>query len=234
MINLIELYRDGYEIAEKNDEIDNWTISSLTNVFCKTAIENFIDAGFENPGQKNAAFDKLLEAFSIDRLMWVLAFSVWACPEEFSGKIVRWAASVIPEHFPMQETTQWILHGHFDEISWMTEKIAHHWQDMGLLDFSACSEKIGNQDCTKKLLILHPATLSDSAKSPVAQYFYATDAPQNSAYIRGYHLSNHQEMTGHRRNFLGIADEEQLPAWAKNWMKGVQNRLFLRSCCRLA
>ena len=219
---MLEVYEFDRRTAEQNHQFNVWLFSRIENECCRKDTEKFLDMNPKTP-EKDNTFREILEIYGLDRLLWVLAFSVRANAEHFSENALKWTNSVIPENYPMQEAEDWILHSHFDQITVLAESIAWHFNRFHLLDISACSERIENQNAAGNLLILNPKVLSDSCKSSEAQYFYAAGIHEKTGYIHGYFLSNGQKAEFEQRNFLGIADKEQLPEWAKNRLSEIQS-----------
>ena len=219
---MLEVYEFDRRTAEQNHHFNMWLFSRIENECCRKDTEKFLDMKPKSP-EKDNTFRELLKTYGLDRLQWVLAFSVRANAEHFSENALKWTNSVIPENYPMQEAEDWILHSHFDQIAVLAESIAWHFNRFHLLDISACSERIENQNAAGNLLILNPKVLSDSCKSSEAQYFYAAGIHEKTGYIHGYFLSNGQKAEFEQRNFLGIADKEQLPEWAKNRLSEIQS-----------
>lgn len=71
-----------------------------------------------------------------------------------------------------------------------------------------------------KLLVLKPTALKEDYRHEEFQYFFAQsgfgcDPSKLGTKVFGKFLIDGEETAFHRYNFLGIADEEKLPDWAK-------------------
>lgn len=211
---LFPFYKKDFFTALQNDEGALWQISQTGNEFCKTGIQNQYLRTHQNAEKTNEVLSDLITTHGIDRLRWVLAFSITAHADQFSERAQKWAASVIPEGYPMDEAQEWILHDHFAETEALAEVIARQYARMHLIEEEQCTAGIGTEDLTGKLLVLDHSIFTDDCRSGYAQLFYVTNAPEGSEQIEGYHLSNGQQQTFPRRLFFGIADEQHLPEWA--------------------
>ncbi len=219
---MLEVYEYDRQTAEQNHEFNMWLFSSIENEYCRIETEKFLSMETENP-EKDNAFQKILGTYGLDRLQWILAFSIHANAEHFTENACKWADSVIPENYPMHEAKDWILHSQFRQIATVAESIAWQFRKFCLLDRSACSEKLRGDNFIGNLLILNPKILSDSCKSLTAQYFYATGTENKTGDIEGYFLANGQKSVFEQRNFLGIADRKQLPEWAEKRLTEIQS-----------
>ena len=150
----------------------------------------------------------LITTHGIDRMRWVLAFSIAAHAEQFSERAQQWADSVVPEGYPMDEAQEWILHDHFAETAALAEVIARKYARMHLIEDEQCATKLGTEDLTGKLLVIDHCIFTDDCRNGYAQLFYVTSAPEGSDSVEGYHLSNGQRQSFPRRLFFGVADEQ--------------------------
>ncbi|MEE5994421.1 MAG: YodL domain-containing protein [Oscillospiraceae bacterium] len=217
---MLEVYEYDSHTAEQNHQYNMWLFSGIENECCRNDLERFLGM---KKAEKDQFFGEILENYGLDRLQWVLAFSIRANAEHFNENAIKWADSVIPENYPMHEAKNWILHNNFGEISAIAESVAWMFNRFHLLNRSACSEKINGENVAENLLILNPKLLQDGSKSPQAQYFYATGIQEKTGYVEGYFLANGQKAEFEQRNFLGIADAKQLPEWAKNRLSEIQS-----------
>jgi len=77
-----------------------------------------------------------------------------------------------------------------------------------------------SENYENKLLILNPAALREKYRYEEYQYFFAQagfgcDPGKLGTKVFGKFLIDGEETSFHRYNFLGVADEEKLPEWAK-------------------
>lgn len=77
------------------------------------------------------------------------------------------------------------------------------------------------------LLIIKPERLAVQFRNPIVQYFYAASGfgckPENGdKKVFGCYLADGMRDQLYRSDFLGIADSEQLPKWARNRLENLQ------------
>ena len=87
-----------------------------------------------------------------------------------------------------------------------------------VLDSSRCIPD--DKEYAGKLLIIRPSALKEEFRQPYFQYFYATSGfgcypDKLGGKVFGKILADGEECCFHRSDFLGTADTEQLPQWAK-------------------
>ena len=87
-----------------------------------------------------------------------------------------------------------------------------------LLNSSKCIAE--DKEYAGKLLILRPEALKEEYRKPFFQYFYAQSgfgcyADKLGGKIYGKFLVDGEETHFRRNDFLGVADTEKLPQWAK-------------------
>ena len=88
----------------------------------------------------------------------------------------------------------------------------------GLLDKNSCIPD--DRDYTEKLLILKPSALMEDFRKPYFQYFYAMSGfgckpDKLGSKVYGKFLADGENCYFYRNDFVGVADKEQLPQWAK-------------------
>ena len=77
-----------------------------------------------------------------------------------------------------------------------------------------------------KLLILKPTSMKEEFRQPYFQYFYATSGfgcypDKLGAKVFGKILADGEECFFYRSDFIGVADTEKLPQWAKKRLEAV-------------
>ena len=77
-----------------------------------------------------------------------------------------------------------------------------------------------------KLLIIKPTSLKEEFRQPYFQYFYATSgfgcyADKLGGKVFGKILADGEECYFYRSDFIGVADTEKLPQWAKKRLEAV-------------
>jgi hypothetical protein len=78
-----------------------------------------------------------------------------------------------------------------------------------------------------QLLILKPEMLSEQYRTPENQYFYATsgfgcDPKNGNKKVFGQFLSDGEKTYFNRGDFLGVADRNQFPEWAKERLSQIE------------
>lgn len=91
-----------------------------------------------------------------------------------------------------------------------------------------CEQHTDPQNYKGKLLILKPQVLEPQFRQKEAQYFYAEngfgcDPNSLGTAVFGHFLANGQKARLSRSDFIGIADKTQLPIWAANRLKLLEN-----------
>ena len=220
-MNVIAVYEYDRKTAEQNHEVNMWLFSGVENEYCRNSIEKFLQ--IKEKEKQEESLCKMMKNYGIDRIKWVLAFSIHAHAEHFNEQAQAWAETVVPENYPMEEAKYWILSDHFPEIAVLASGIARQTAKFGMLDASACSEKMNQQNPAGKLLILRSGILGDSCKVKEAQYFYCSGYNDENGFIRGYFLVNGQKEAFRKMDFLGIADEKKLPEWVERRLAEIRS-----------
>lgn len=93
-----------------------------------------------------------------------------------------------------------------------------------LLDRDECIAD--DNEYAGKLLIIKPASLKEEFRQPYFQYFYATSGfgcypDKLGAKVFGKILADGEECFFCRSDFIGVADTEKLPQWAKKRLEAV-------------
>lgn len=87
-------------------------------------------------------------------------------------------------------------------------------------------ECIADDEYAGKLLIIKPTSLKEEFRQPYFQYFYATSGfgcypDKLGAKVFGKILADGEECFFCRSDFIGVADTEKLPQWAKKRLEAI-------------
>ena len=90
--------------------------------------------------------------------------------------------------------------------------------ELKMLDRSKCIED--DNEYAGKLLVIKPSSLKEEFRQPYFQYFYATSGfgcypDKLGGKVFGKFLADGEECCFRRSDFIGVADKEKLPQWAK-------------------
>ena len=96
----------------------------------------------------------------------------------------------------------------------------------GKLKLLGRDECIADDEYAGKLLIIKPTALKEEFREPYFQYFYATSGfgcypDKLGAKVFGKILADGEECFFCRSDFIGVADTEKLPQWAKKRLEAV-------------
>ena len=88
------------------------------------------------------------------------------------------------------------------------------------VEYSSVIPESHMESYENKLLVLKPSALKEDYRHEEFQYFFAQagfgcDPSKLGTKVFGKFLIDDEEAAFHRYNFLGIADKEKLPDWAK-------------------
>jgi hypothetical protein len=78
------------------------------------------------------------------------------------------------------------------------------------------------------VLVLRPKILKDEYKTPECQLFYAEsgfgcDPDASGRKVFGFFLKDGERTYFNRSDFIGAADEAQLPDWAKQKLESIRS-----------
>ena len=96
----------------------------------------------------------------------------------------------------------------------------------GKLKLLGRDECIADDEYAGKLLIIKPTSLKEEFRQPYFQYFYATSGfgcypDKLGAKVFGKILADGEECFFCRSDFIGVADTEKLPQWAKKRLEAI-------------
>lgn len=229
---MIDLYRQSRSEAEKCNELDFWKESYDENIRCRDAIDTAIHENFDGLYLSDKGCKKVLAEFGYDRTMWVLSSSILSKTygtgdRGYSQEKKNWAKSIIPNYFPREQFVEFVPKFRADVVEMFIDQVCLKYESLGLVGKKECAASEEPQDYEAKLLILKPDMLKEQFKNPVNQYFYATSgfgcSPDKSGKkVFGQFLSDGEKTHFYREDFIGVADREQLPAWAKEKIQEIE------------
>lgn len=214
------LYPHSREEAHRNGEIDKWRASYKENVRCKEFIDQCVSERYNGQILPGSIITDAICEFGISRVEYVLANTIKE--KGYDGRIrpetKKWAdnACFVPKDSgnPIFE-----LATHPELINGLVGAFRKH--------LSKELHIVGKEDCIPfddeyigKLLILRKDALAEDYKKGEFQYFYAHGGfgcyPNTlGRKVFGIFLTDGEKATFERSDFLGVADTEKLPDWAK-------------------
>ena len=227
---IIYLYKNSLNEARATDNLASWKESQAENIRCKDSIEKSNAEHFNDNHLDSAGAKKIIAEFGNDRTMWVLAASV-VC-KDYDGRFSRenkdWAKSIIPNYLPKEEFQYYAVDSHPALLDGFINQIHREYAALELVSNKQCLQKSSDMNFEKQLLILKPDVLSEQYKNPVNQYFYVTggfgcDPEKSGRKVFGYFLADSEKTHFYREDFIGVADQNQLPEWATEKLQEIEN-----------
>lgn len=214
-----QLYELSLETARHENEVPLWRESLAENVRCARAIENMIAERFnDNKLDGNCARD-IISEFGYDRVNFVLKNTI-ACNKD-DGRISdankEWAKSFSPPD--KSHMRDFCVNSHLALLDGFVNQARKEWDNLGLYDSSHCDSIIG-ENLEGRILVLNPHALKDEYKTPKDQLFLATggfgcEPDKIGTKVYGKFLSDGEETTFHRYDFIGIIKDENIPDWVR-------------------
>ena len=224
------MYKKTREEARRCGETTNWRENVKQNKECANGIKTFISHYFDGMYLEDGCVHDVINAYGYDRTMWVLAATVKY--RDYDGRFSRdnrkWADSIIPSYFAREEFQRYVCEAHPAILDGFIGMVRRAYQELHLLDRSHCIADSNKLDYEKKLLILSPEWLNTAHKKPELQYVYATngfgcDPKACGTKVYGTFLADGEHTEFRRSDFLGIADETQLPDWVREKLTELQH-----------
>ena len=214
------LYKHSRADAVEMDELERWKLSYKANCECKEAIEKAIREHFDGMYLDRECVKDVFSEYGYDRTMWVLAATI-RCKDydgRFSNSNKEWAKGIITSDIPTDEMRRYAVDSHPAVLDGFTTEARKQYKALGLLDNNKCLSD--DKEYAEKLLILKPTTLKDEFRRPFFQYFYAQSGfgcypDKLGGKVFGRFLADGENGQFRRSDFLGVADPEKLPQWAK-------------------
>ena len=215
------VYESSRQEAHDTGEIALWRESKKLNAECAGAIEQAIREHFDGMHLADGSEQSVIEQYGFDRTMWVLAATMKYKDHDgrFSRDNREWANTVLPGWLSREEFEGYVCDAHPAVLDGFIREVRKAYDALGMLGTSHCLPESYKRSFQNQLLILKPKVLAEKFKSPDFQYFYATcgfgcDPGKIGTRVYGYFLKDHDPGELRRSDFLGVADESQLPEWA--------------------
>ncbi len=216
------LYRYTFQEAKRLGELDECRASYKANIECRDGIDEMIRERFDGMYLSGDCAADLCREYGIDRVGWVLANTVQHADWDgrYRPQNKEWAAQTyIPHDANNDRTVDYVCRSHPELLNGLVNQYRKHLQDLGIHGNEAVIHDDEAQDYTGKLLIIKPEVLKDEYKTGDYQYFFAEsgfgcDPKRSGQKVFGQFLLDGEKTHFDRSEFLGVADESQLPDWA--------------------
>jgi len=215
------LYTDSLRTAKENNEVDEWRSSLKANKECRDAIDQMLRERFDGMYLDKSCAKDLCCEYGIDRVGWILANTIqhkdWDA--RFRPQNREWAGAFPIPTAPEDHAGDYVSNSHSEILNGLTNQYRGYLQALGLHGKEALQQSDGLQDYTNRLLILKAEVLKDEYKIGDNQYFFARtgfgcDPDARGTKVFGEFLLDGEKTHFNRYDFLGVADESQLPEWA--------------------
>jgi len=216
----------GEAVIQHEEEL--WDASFRENVCCARAIEEVLR---ENDVPDDPAYlppdciASVLEKYGFKRVNFVLAHTVAETEENsalqhlISDDVREWAKAqaVVTDH----------TYGRYYEVNTaivllnqLVRQTQEAYQALGLFGREQCSAGMYDCDVTDKVLVMKPDTLKEEYWSQQNQLWLATggfgcDPKASGRAIYAHCLADGEEVRWNREDFVGVLDDQNLPAWAR-------------------
>lgn len=222
----VPLYLYPYDEAVRCRETDLWEKSFRESVACARAIEKALCSQNDKTGPiPSDCASKVLEEYGFKRVNFVLASTVLdrkdlpLIPGMLGEESLTWAknSGIIPDqkygHFCCVETSESLLRAFLRQTQ-------EAYQALGLFDHFHCSLGMYDENVNGKVLVMKPSTLKEECWSHENQLWLATggfgcDPKASGRAIYATCLGDGEQSRWNREDFVGVLDEQYLPAWAK-------------------
>ena len=218
------LYRHSLAEARRWNEMDLYQDSLRANIECRNAIEQSIRENHDGL-HLHADIGALCKEHGIDRVGWVLAATVQDADWDgrYRPQNLEWAKSIC---IPDTRRADYRVRSHPELVNGFINQYRVFLQSLNLHGQSACTEET---DYIGKVLILKPEVLKDEYKQGDYQYFYAYGGfgcrPESlGRKVAGEFLKDGESCSFAREDFAGVADESQLPDWARERIAEIRER----------
>ena len=214
------LYLGSISEARRNNELDDWRESHKQNILCKQAIEDAIRKGFDGMHLDKICARSVIEEYGFKRVGWVLATTLQQKKEDgrFSPQNKEWAASTfIPR---CDRNHDFTVQSHPAVLDGFVNQFRKEQALLQMFDRTHCTTMTG-QDLEGKVLVMSPYTLKESYWAPENQLWLAGGGFGCSPTAAGRAvyatcLGDGEHTRWNREDFIGILDEQHLPAWAQS------------------
>lgn len=132
----------------------------------------------------------------------------------------EWAAKYAIPTDPEDKTSDFCLTTHPEIVNGFVNQFRQYFAEHGIHGNEAVIKDSHYGSYENKLLILNPSVLAEEYRDGDYQYFFARsgfgcDPSKLGTAVYGEFLIDGEHTHFARGDFLGVADEEQLPEWAK-------------------
>ena len=214
------LYLGSISEAKRHNELDQWRESHKQNILCKQAIEETIRKGFDGMHLDQASARSVIEEYGFKRVGWVLACTLQQKKEDgrFSPQNKEWADSTfIPRSDRNYDFT---VQSHPAVLDGFVNQFRKEQNQLQMFDRTHCTTMTG-QELEGKVLVMSPYALTESCWAPENQLWLATGgfgcSPTASGRaVYAICLGDGEHTRWNREDFIGVLDEQHLPAWAQN------------------
>ncbi len=214
------LYLGSISEARRNNELDDWRMSHKQNILCKQAIEEAIRKGFDGMHLDQASAKCVIEEYGFKRVGWVLATTLQQKKEDerFSPRNKEWAASTfIPRS---DRNLDFTVQSHSAVLDGFVNLFRKEQEQLQMFDRTHCTTMTG-EELEGKVLVMSPYTLKESCWAPENQLWLANSGFGCSPTASGRAvyatcLGDGEHTRWNREDFIGILDEQYLPAWAQS------------------
>ena len=227
------LYPGTKSESVQQHEEELWERSFRENVCCARAIEKSVHQGMD--GDYHIAPDcatRVLEEYGFKRVGFVLAHTVMdledvpVVRQEIGSDTRDWAHSLhaVPDtvygRYYCVDTATALL----KEFIAQTREA---YQALGLFGQEHCSAGMYDENVQYKVLVLSPDALKESAWSQESQLWLATggfgcDPKASGRAIYATNLGDGEETRWNREDFVGVLNEQYLPAWAQEKLESLR------------
>lgn len=214
-----QLYTYSLDTARHENEVSLWRESLAENVRCARAIEDIINEKFKDNRLDDCARN-IISEFGYDRVNYVLKNTI-ACKCDdgrISASNKKWA-----EHFTPTDKNHmrdFCVNSHPALLDGFINQARKEWDNLGLYNSSHC-DSITGENLEGRILVLNPNALKDEYKTPKDQLFLATggfgcEPGKIGTKVYGKFMSDGEETSFRRNEFIGILKDENIPDWVKS------------------
>lgn len=215
---MVSLYRFGLRTAKDEGDLERWQESHDENVRCHDFIDKIVSERYDRDHIPADSWEKPVKKFGFDRTMWVLANTIQQRngDRRFSAYNTKWAESI---YIPKGRNTDFALRAHSSIVELIALNVREMYKKLGLFDEKYIVPNSKGADFKGKILVLRDTSLKECARNPENQLFYAEtgfgcDPSKIGSKVYGVFLSDGEQCSMHRADFLGVIDEAYIPKWA--------------------
>ncbi len=228
--NYVPLYRNSFDEAQRNGEMDLYNQSHRENIACANAIKKALADNFNGYHLNVGIEKKIIEDFGFDRTMYVLANTIQHF--NYDGRISvynkDWADTVfIPENKEsrINRNMEFLIDSP-GLVNIFANAFRERYRELDLWGDIHCINS-SDLDFTGKVMVLNPSLLKDEYKKPDCQLFYCKSGFGCSPTARGQkvfgeYLIDGEKTSYERSDFIGELKPGLLPKWAQDKLKDLQ------------